>query len=164
MNLKESCDSATEIDDIIATAPAYMLDSRSYYYSQYPGVSIVYNPAKFVNTVSLREITTPSPTYVAGFGGSMLLTWIGLNCTVKRTVDTSYTLHLKVVDGPHLFENQHREIFTYVPPQISCFEPLHVRRFTTCDKVDTGQKVHVRVHNEHNVELLALFSTWNNCS
>lgn len=109
------------IDELIANVPCATLDSRTYYYTRYPGVEIMYNRAKFQHTIALGLINIPKPVSVAGFGESMLLTWVGLECSVRRRVATSYTINLKVVNGINPYKNTHDTIFTYVkvPPQIS---------------------------------------------
>ena len=79
------------IDEHIANVPSTVVDSRTYYYMHYPGVEITYNRVKFQHTISLGLINTPLPVYVAGFGESLLLTWVGLECSVRRCIATSYT-------------------------------------------------------------------------
>ena len=154
----------TWIDNIIATLPSDILNSRSYYYKQYPGIEITYSFSKFMHTVPLGIVTnthSESPTFVAVFGESMLLTWIGLQCRVQRLIDTSYTVKINAVNGTNPYECHHEEIFTFVkvPLPVSRYEPSYVRHFTAVDHVDTGQDVHIRVHNGHNIELKASFST-----
>ena len=92
----------------------------------------------------------------------MLLTWVGLKCTVRRRVDTSYTIRLQVVDGTNPYQNTHDTVFTYikVPPQISRYEPSHVHHIVVYDGIDTGQNVHVRLHRGYNVELTLSFASW----
>ena len=90
------------IDELIANVPCTTLDSRTYSYTRYPGVKIMYNRTKFQHTIALGLINIPKPVYVAGFGESMLLTWVGLECSVRRRVVTSYTINLKVVNGIHM--------------------------------------------------------------
>ena len=102
------------IDDIIATAPVSLLDSRTYYYQRYPGKEIVYSYNNFLCTIQLGRINTPTPMYVAGFGESLLMTWTGLDCTVQRCIATSYTIHLKLVDGINPYENSHSNVLSYV--------------------------------------------------
>ena len=73
----------------------YCMDSRSYYYRQYPGTEITYSFSKFMHTVPLGIVTnthSESPTFVAGFGESMLLTWIGL-ATMQSTTTYRYILY-----------------------------------------------------------------------
>ena len=152
------------IDDIIASAPASLLDSRTYYYQSYPGEEIVYSYNNFLRTVHLGRINTPTPMYVAGFGESLLMTWIGLDCTVRHTA-ILYTIHLNVVDGINPYENSHNNIFSYVkvPLPVNRYEPSYVHRFVSSDRVDTGQDVHVRVHPGYNIELVVSFSSWHDC-
>lgn len=148
-------------DHIAASIPAIALDSRSYYYQQYPGIKVVYSRSKFQHTVYLGTISNSTPVYVAGFEESMLLTWIGLDCSIQRRTETSYTISIKIVDGTNPYENNHSEVFTYikVPPRVSQYEQPHVRRMILSDKIDTGQEVHVRVHSGFNLELIASFSS-----
>ena len=151
--------------DIIASAPASLLDSRTYYYQHYPGEEIIYSHNNFLRTIQLGRINTPTPTYVAGFGESMLITWVGLDCTVQRRIATSYTINLKVVDGINPYENSHTNVFSYVkvPLPVNRYEPAYIHWFVTSDGVDTRQDVHIRVHTGCNIELLAFFSTWHDC-
>ena len=41
----------SSIDDIIASAPAHLLDSRTHYYQRYPGEEIVYSYNNFLRTI-----------------------------------------------------------------------------------------------------------------
>ena len=154
------------IDELLATVPATMFDSRTYYYMRYPGVNITYNRAKFQHTISLGFINTPTPVYVAGFDESMLLTWVGLECSIRRYVATSYTINLNVVDGTNPYKNTHNTVFTYVkvPPQVSRYEPSYVHRIVVYDRIDTGQDVHVRIHKGFNIELTVSFANWEESS
>ena len=133
------------IDELIANVPSTMVDSRTYYYMRYPGVEITYNRAKFQHTLSLGFINTPTPVFVAGFGESMFLTWVGLECSIRRCVATSYTINLNVVHGINPYENTHNTVFTYikVPPQVSRYEPSFVHHIVMYDRIDTGQDIHV---------------------
>ena len=110
-------------------------------------------------------MNTPTPTYLTGFGESMLITWVGLDCTVRR-ITTSYTINLKVVDGINPYENSHTNVF-YVkgPLSVNRYEPAYIQRFITSNRVDTGQDMHILVHTGYNTELIASFSTWHDyCS
>ena len=102
--------------------------------------------------------------YVAGFGESLLMTWIGLDCTVQHRIAASYTIHMNVVDGINPYENSHNNIFSYVkvPLPVNRYKPSYVHRFVSSDRVDTGQDVHVRVHPGYNIGLVS-FSTWHDC-
>ena len=164
MSKRGMANDGTCIDSIIATVHIHILDSRSYYYHRYPGINIKYSHTQFIHTVPLGDILNRSPTFVAGFSESMLLTWVGLECRVHRPIDASYTVCIKVVDGPNPYKHCHREIFTYVtvPPPVSRYEPEFVRHILTSDKIDTGQSVHARVHKGFNIELLTSFSTSRN--
>ena len=53
------------IDELIANVPCATLESRTYYYTRYPGVEI---RAKFQHTIALGLINIPKPVHVAGFG------------------------------------------------------------------------------------------------
>ena len=90
------------------------------------------------------------------------MTWIGLDCTVRR-IATSYTIHLNVVDGINPYENSHNNIFLYVqvPFPVNRYEPSYVHRFVLSNRADTGQDVHVQVHPGY-IELVS-FSTWHDC-
>ena len=71
-----------------------------------------------------------------------------------------------MVNGPNPYECHHAGIFTFVkvPPPVSRYEPSYVCSFTAVDHVETGKDVHIRVHNGHNIELKAAFSTLHqNC-
>ena len=123
----------SSIDDIIASAPASLLDSRTYYYQHYPGEEIIYSHNNFLRTIQLGRINTLTPTYVAGFGESMLITWVRLDCTVRRRIATLYTINLKVVDGVNPYENSHTNVFSYikVPLPVNRYEPAYIHRFVT---------------------------------
>ena len=75
--------------------------------------------------IQLGRINTPTPTYVVGFGESMLITLVGLDCTVRLRIATSYTIYLKVVDGINPYENSHTIVLSYVkvPLTVNRYEP-----------------------------------------
>lgn len=146
------------IDEIFATVPSEMLDSRCYYWRnfKYPGSKITYDPRQFLHTFPLGDFYEQNPIYVCSFDESLLITWIGIECSIDRRVATAYDISINVVNGMHPFSDNHINIFTYtkVPLPVNKFEPEFVHYILTSDRIDTGSKTHVRVHKGYNVELI----------
>ena len=146
------------VEHIIANAPNRLLDCRTYYWTnfKYPGFGIMYHCSNFQHTISLGCLYDQSPTYIASFDESLLLTWIGIECSVQRRLATSYKIQMNIVNGMNRYADEHQPIFTYykVTPPINRFEPQFVHGIITSDKIDTGKCVHVPVHKGYNVELI----------
>lgn len=149
------------MDDIIASVENSVLDSRFYYWNNFtePEIYITHDKYHFQHTIRLGKVYGQSPAYVASFNQPLLLTWCGLECKVRRLLETAYTVHINVVDGTNPFVNNHIPIFTYVkvPYPINKFTPAFVHRIQTTDKIDTGRNLHVRVYSGCAVEIIALF-------
>ena len=84
------------VDHILRNCPLGLLDCRSYYWRnfKYPGTIIRYNHHHFQHTISVGNIYPQSPgsSYVCTFNESMLLTWVGVECSVQRRLATAYSI------------------------------------------------------------------------
>ena len=155
--MSELEDKEKEIDCFMASIPCRMLDNRSYYWDNfnYPGLEIAHNIRHFQQTISLGNLANQSPYYICTFGEPLLLTWVGIDCSIQRLLETAYTKNINVA-GINPFTDRHSTIFTYskTPYQINRFEPKFLHRMVTTDKVDNGLRSHIRVYKGYNVELV----------
>lgn len=133
------------------------MDCRSYYWRnfQYPGRIISYNRHHFQHTISVYP-HLPGGSYVCTFNESMLLTWVGVECSVQRRLATAYSISVNVIDGPNPFENGCTTVFTYskVPLPVNRYEPRYIHQMITSDRIDTGTNTHTRINN---VEIVLWF-------
>lgn len=157
MNFDEGKTVEELVDSLISTAPVLMLDSRTYYWPNFKlGNDVKYFRDKFVYCFPLGTLRAhPNVYYVCSFTESLLLTWIGIECSVQRYTATSYNINLNVVDGMNPYSNKHNNVFSYykINPPINRFEPSFVHKYLKIDKIDTGTEVHKRVHNGYAIEM-----------
>ena len=146
----------SEFDHMLASIPEYVLDSRRYYWPNFHEQLLVHHHRhKFVYSFQLPTISQSRAYYVATFGESLLLTWIGLEAKVLRRIGDSTSIQVNVVSGSNPFESCHSTAFHYchVPPPVRRQEHWEIHRRTTEDRIDYGQQVHVRVHRNYSLEL-----------
>ena len=116
-----------EIDSIIASASNYLLDNRHYYWKYYKENITGYNKEHFQHIITLKDINQCAcevPVYVCSFEESLLITWIGLKCTVHRCVATATELKINVVEGVNPYIDNHYTLLHY------CITGLNQNLFT----------------------------------
>ena len=81
---------------------------------------------------------------------------------MHRSVATATELKINVVEGVNPYIDNHYTLLHYckVPPPVNRFEPEFVHSIRTRDKVDTGNKSHIRVHNGYCIELVPLYDNY----
>ena len=89
----------------------------------------------------------------------MLLTWVGVEYSVQRRLETAYRVSVNVIDGSNPFANGRTTVFTYskVPLPDSSYEPHYIHQIITSDRIDTGTTTHAQVHSGYNVEIVPWF-------
>lgn len=164
----ETADENNLIDSIIANAPSYLFDSRHYFWKNYKENIVGYDKKHFQHVIELDEVFSHCevPRYVCSFDESLLITWIGLKCTVHRYMETATELKINVVEGVNPYTDNHCTLLHYckVPPPINRFEPAFVHSIRTRDKLDIGNKSHMRVHNGYSIELVQTFDNYRGSS
>ena len=149
------------VDQAIQSTPSGLLDCRTYYWRNFkhPGTIISYDRRHFQHTVTIGELYPSISAYIATFDGHMLLTWVGVECTVHHWLATSYRININVVNGQNPYEDAHNSVYLYtkVPPPISRFEPRCVHSIQTSDKVDSGTNTHTHLHPAYSMEVVSSF-------
>lgn len=146
----------SEFDHMLASVPESVLDSRRYYWPNFNEELLVHHHRhKFVYSFRLPAISQSRAYYVATFGESLLLTWIGLEAKVLHRIGDSTSIQVNVVSGSNPFDSYHNTAFHYchVPLPVRRQEHREIHRRITEDRVDYGQQVHVRVHRNYSLEL-----------
>ena len=146
----------SEFDQMLARVPESIIDNRTYYWPNFVQPHIIYHERfKFVYSFRLPTITQSRAYYVASFGESLLLTWVGLEARIFRRIGDSTSIKVDVVKGSNPFVNDRVDTIHYcnVPPPVRQQEHIAIHRRTTEDRVDFGQNVHVRVHRNFSLEL-----------
>lgn len=156
-------DSVTrEVDQLVETIPDSILDARSYYWPNFVQPRYIrHSFKKFVYSIELpTPIRESRAYYIASFGESLLLTWVGIETKVDRRIGASTNMIVRVVLGNDPYTSEHKDVARYckVPTPIRSQEPseIHLRRVE--DKVDIGYRVHERVHKDFGIELVTRFN------
>ena len=86
------------------------------------------------------------------FTESLLLTWVGMEANVHRRIGAST---VNVVEGSNPLSDYHKPVFEYchVLPRVRQQKPLNVHLMTTSDRIDSGKRVHHRVHSDFSLEV-----------
>ena len=151
-------DGDVEVDQLLQNVPDSILDNRSYYWPNFVHPRFIHHERyKFVYTFQLPTIRQSSSYYVASFVESLLLTWIGLEANISRRIGDSSSIQVNVVNGPNPFDCEHKNT-CYVPHPVRRQEHISVHRRMTEDRINFGQRVHVRVHRNYSLELSSLIS------
>ena len=108
---------------------------------------------KFVYSFQLPTLAE-SRDYVASFGESLLVTWIGLEARVSRRISDSTGIQVNV-NGPNPFDCKCTNAFhyCYVPPLVRRQDHISVHGRTTDDRIDFGQHVHIRSRRNYSLEV-----------
>lgn len=111
------------VDSLISTVPSWMLDSRTYYRPNFKlGNGVKYFWDKFVYCFPHGTLRAQPNYYVCSFTESLLLTWIGIECSVQRYTATSYKINLNFADGKNQYSDNtimYSPIIKLVHPSIS---------------------------------------------
>ena len=94
-------DSSSEFDELASLIPASVLDTRYHYLSNFSHPLYIHHPPKrFVDNIRLpTPINKSGSYYVASFGESLLVTWVGLEIRVHRRLGDSINITLKSYTG-----------------------------------------------------------------
>ena len=151
----------SEFDELARLVPDSVLDTRFHYWSNFSHpLYIHHRPKRLVYSIRLpTPISESGSYYVASFGESLLLTWVGLETRVHRRFGASTNITLKVVRGNESFTSEHKDVAGYckVSPPVCRQEPREIHLRTTEDEVDIGFMVHERVHKDYSFELVTRF-------
>ena len=147
-----------EFDQIAQSIPDSLLDSRRYFWPNFDQPRYIHHQRKkFVYSICLpTPITESGSYYIATFGESLLLTWVGLETRVYRRIGASTSITVKIVHGSDPFSSEHTDLAAYskVPPPVRLYEPREIHRRTIEEKIDIGFMVHERVHKDYGIELM----------
>lgn len=150
-----------EFDQLVQSVPDSVLDTRNYYWPNFNQPRYIFHHRqKFVYNIPLPSpISESGPYYVATFGESLLLTWVGLETRVHRRIAASTNITMKIVRGSDPFSSEHKDVAQYckVPEPVRVQEPQQIHLRLTEDKVDIGFMVHERVHEGYCLELVTRF-------
>lgn len=92
---------SSEFDELVETLPDAIFDARSYYWPNFvQPVCIYHSFKKFVFSIELpTPIHESKAYYVASFGESLLLTWVGIEATINSRIGASTSMTVRVVRG-----------------------------------------------------------------
>lgn len=95
-------DSSTrEFDQLVESIPDSVLDVRSYYWPNFIQTRYIHHSfKKFVYSIEMpTPICESRAYYIASFGESLLLTWVGIETNVNRRIGASTSMTVRVVRG-----------------------------------------------------------------
>lgn len=91
-------DDDTVVDNINANVNSTLLDSRYYYYTNFPNQERYITHHSYVPLLADVQ-QQQSPLYIATFKDSLLVTWVGVECSLRWQLATSYIITVNLLDG-----------------------------------------------------------------